>query len=168
MGKRVWSTLIRLFWMVTDPSPWAGRWTQARTDDESYEAVLSASGIPWAVHKLLQQFSAEREFVVSAGKPFLFRSKMLTGSWNELTPDDPTTFSVLGYSIHTLVTWENQGTTLVSTMRTTAEDGWLTSGWSTTTRITHELTEAGELLVTTIAPEGEYRMWMRRNTAPAP
>jgi len=90
---------------------------------------------------------------------------MLTGSWNELHADEPTTFSLLGYSIDTLVTWENDGTRLVSTMKTTAADGYFTSGWSTTTIITHELHD-GELVVQTIAPEGEYTMWFTRGPAP--
>ena len=107
--------------------------------------MLAASGIPWAVRKLVQTFKAQREFVVRAGQPFLVRSKTLTGSWEEICADVPKQFSLLGYTVdsallgpaarivapHTasdpppaaLVAWENDGRTLVSTMTTTAADG---------------------------------------------
>ena len=151
-----------------DVTPWLGLWTEVRTDEEAYNRVLGNAGVPWAIRKLLQQFAAQREFrLPTPGEPLLFRSKMLTGSWDELNPDTPTVFSVLGYTVDTLVTWENGGRTLVSTMTTTAADGYVLSGWSTTTRITHELTVDGELEVNTIAPEGEYKFWMTRE-APAP
>lgn len=130
-------------------------------EDDSYHHVLGQQGLPWAVRKLLQQFTAQREFLMDVGG-FLFRSKMLTGSWNELRVDSPTVFSVLGYTVDTLITWEDEGRRLVSTMKTTAAEGVLTSGWTSTTRIAHELDERGELIVTTIAPEGQYRMWMSR------
>ena len=45
---------------------------------------------------------------------------MCAGSWNEISADQPTTFTVLGYTVDTLVTWENGGRTLVSTMTSTA------------------------------------------------
>jgi len=121
--------------------------------------VLGAQGLPWAVRKFLMQFVAQREFLED-DDGFLFRSKMLTGSWNELRVATPTTFSVLGYKVDTLITWEEDGRLLVSKMDTTAAEGYFTSGWSTMTRITHE--RAGnELLITTQAPEGQYRMWMQ-------
>lgn len=63
-----------------DLSPWLGLWTEARVDDGNYNLVLGASGVPWAVRKLLQQFAALREFVLPPSAPFLFRSKKLTGS----------------------------------------------------------------------------------------
>jgi len=141
-----------------------GLWTYARMEEEKYHEVLGKQGMPWAISKLLQQFTAQREFVGEADGRFLFRSKMLTGSWNELHPDTPTTFSVLGYTVDTLVTWEDGGKLLVSTMKTTASDGYFTSGWEAVTRITHAITADGELAVTTIAPEGEYVMWMTRET----
>lgn len=78
--------------------PWTGLWTYARLEDEAYEHVLAQQGLPWAVRKLLQAFTAQREFVVDS-EGFLFRSKMLTGSWSELRPNIPTLFSILGYSI---------------------------------------------------------------------
>jgi hypothetical protein len=153
----------------SDVTPWLGLWTEVRTDEEAYNRVLGSAGVPWAIRKLLQQFAAQREFrLPTPGEPLLFRSKMLTGSWDELNPDTPTVFSVLGYTVDTLVTGETGGRTLVSTMTTTAADGYVLSGWSTTTRITHELTEDGELEVNTIAPEGEYKFWMTQEaSAPA-
>ena len=45
---------------------------------------------------------------------------MCAGSWNEINADQQKTFSVLGYTIDTIVTWEDNGHTLVSTMTTTA------------------------------------------------
>ena len=63
-----------------DLSPWLGLWTEARVDDDNYNLVLGASGVPWAVRKLLQQFAAQREFVLPPSAPFLFRSKILTGT----------------------------------------------------------------------------------------
>ena len=42
------------------------------------------------------------------------------GSWNEVNADQQKTFSVLGYKIDTIVAWEDDGRTLVSTMTTTA------------------------------------------------
>ena len=145
-----------------DLSPWLGVWTEVRGDDEAYHRVSGAAGVPWAIRKLCQQFKAQREFVVPPGKPFLLRAKMLTGSWNELHANEPTTFSVLGYTVETLVTWENEGRTLVSTMTTTAADGWVMSGWTSTSRITHKLTADGELEVNTTVPEGEYKMWFAK------
>ena len=145
-------------------TPWLALWTYSRMDDDAYDKVLAAQGLPWAVRKLLQAFTAQREFVIDDANRFFFKSKMLTGSWNGLHPDCPTNFSVLGYSIETLVTWEDEGRLLVSTMKTTASDGFITSGWDSTTRITHALQEDGELLITTIAPEGQYCMWMKRVT----
>lgn len=147
-------------------SPFLGLWTYASMDEEQYHHVLGQQGLPWAVRKLLQQFTAQREFCFDADG-FLFRSKMLTGSWNELRVDTPTVFSVLGYTVDTLITWEENASVLVSTMKTTAADGYFTSGWSATTRIAHAIC-AGELVVTTITPEGEYRMTMtRQQDAPA-
>ena len=144
-----------------DTAPWIGLWTYARQDDAAYHEILGKQGLPWAIRKLLQQFTAQRQFVMD-GDRVLFRSKMLTGSWNELHADEPTTFTVLGYTIDTLVTWEDEGKLLVSTMKTTADDGYFTSGWQATTRITHAVTPDGELEITTIAAEGQYKMWMTR------
>ena len=106
-----------------DLTPWLGVWTQARQEEEAYNRALEAQGLPWAVRKLLQHWVAMREFRREADGALLFRSKMLTGFWNELHPEEPTNFSVLGYSIDTLVTWEDDGATLVATMKTTAADG---------------------------------------------
>ena len=47
-------------------------------------------------------------------------------------------------------------------MKTTAAEGFITSGWQTTTRITHTIDADGLLCITTIAPEGEYQMFMTR------
>ena len=105
-----------------DLTPWLGVWTQARQEEEAYNRALEAQGLPWAVRKLLQHWVAMREFRREADGALLFRSKMLTGFWNELHPEEPTNFSVLGYSIDTLVTWEDDGATLVATMKTTAAD----------------------------------------------
>ena len=100
--------------------------------------------------------------MVAPDGTFILRAKMLTGSWNELPADTPTNFSVLGYSVDTIVTWENGGTTLVNTSTTTAADGYFASGWTSTTRIEHELTAEGELCIRTITPDGEYCYWMTR------
>ena len=141
-------------------TPFLGMWTFERMDDERYHETLGKQGLPWAVRKLLQHFEAAREFVQSPDGTFVFRSKMLTGSWNELGLNEPTTFSVLGYTIDTLVTWE-EDCMLVSTMKTTAAEGFVSAGWTATTRITHAI-EGEELCVTTIAPDGSYKMWLRR------
>ena len=138
-------------------------------DDENYHDVAGKQGVPWAIRKLLQKFTPQRECKFVQGgddqteKRFLFRSKMLTGTWNELAPDEPTTFSVLGYNIDTLVTWEEDGRLLVATTKTTASDGYFTSGWTATTRITHAVTANGEMEIVTITPEGEYKMYMTRS-----
>ena len=42
------------------------------------------------------------------------------GNWNEVNVDQPAAFTVLGYKMDTLVTWEDDGRTLVSTITTTA------------------------------------------------
>jgi hypothetical protein len=139
-------------------SKFLGLWTYTRMEDDDYHRVLGEQGLPWAVRALLQQFTAQREFLED-GDGFLFRSKMLTGSWNELRINVPTTFTVLGYTIDTLITWEDEGQLLVSTMKTTSADGYIISGSTNTTRITHAI-DAGELVITTITPEGQYRMWM--------
>ena len=65
--------------------PWLGVWTESRNDDESYNRVLGASGIPWAVRKLLRKFTAQREFALPPNKPLLIRSKMLTGACSDHT-----------------------------------------------------------------------------------
>ena len=139
-------------------SKFLGLWTYTRMEDDDYHRVLGEQGLPWAVRALLQQFTAQREFLED-GDGFLFRSKMLTGSWNELRVNVPTTFTVLGYTIDTLITWEDEGQLLVSTMTTTSADGYIISGMTNTTRITHAI-DADELVITTITPEGQYRMWM--------
>ena len=152
----------------SDPSAseFLGLWTYTRMDDEAYHAVLAAQNVPWAIRKLLQAFTAQRDFIIDESGQFLFRSKMLTGSWNELHADSPTTFTLLGYTVDTLVTWEQTGKLLVSTMKTKADDGYFTSGCDTTTRITHQV-KADELEVATITPEGTYTMWFARDAAPA-
>ena len=43
-------------------------------------------------------------------------------------------------------------------------EGFVLSGWSSTTRMTHALTDSGELMVVTITAQGEYAMWMTRQT----
>ena len=144
-----------------DLKPWLGLWTYDRMEDADYDRVLAAQGLPWAIRKLLQAFTAQREMVIDENGQFLFKSKMLTGSWNSLHADEPTNFAVLGYSVDTLVAWEDGGKMLVSTCKTTAADGYLTSGWTATTRITHTL-DGDDLVITTIAEEGQYRMWMKR------
>ena len=85
-----------------------GLWTYARMEDEQYHSVLQKQGLPWAIRKLLQAFTAQREMIIDGNGEFLFRSKMLTGSWNELHCDVPTTFTVLGYTVDTLVAWEDE------------------------------------------------------------
>ena len=45
---------------------------------------------------------------------------MCAGSWNVVHADQQKTVSVLGYKIDTIVAWEDDGRTLVSTMTTTA------------------------------------------------
>ena len=142
-------------------SPFLGLWTFSRMEDEQYHTVLEKQGLPWAVRRFLQAFTAQREMVIDESGKFLFKSKMLTGSWNELHCDEPTVFSVLGYTIDTLVAWENDGSLLVSTCKTTAADGFVTTGWTATTRITHEVV-GDELEITTIAADGQYKMWMTR------
>lgn len=82
--------------MAADAAAWLGLWTYNRMEDSEYEAVLEAQGLPWAVRKLLQAFTAQREFVIDETGTFLFRSKMLTGSWSSLHADEPTTFTILG------------------------------------------------------------------------
>ena len=47
-------------------------------------------------------------------------------------------------------------------MVTTAADGYFSAGWTKTTRITHSLTQAGEMVVDVIAPEGNYLQWLVR------
>ena len=42
--------------------------------------------------------------------------------------------------------------------------GYVLSGWSSTTRMTHALTDDGELKVVTVTAQGEYAMWMTRKT----
>ena len=66
-----------------DLKPWLGVWTETRVDDEAYNQVLGASGVPWAVRKLLGKFTAEREFALPSNKPLLIRSKMLTGACSD-------------------------------------------------------------------------------------
>ena len=63
-----------------DLKPWLGVWVQTRCEEENCNRVLGASGVPWPVRKLLQQFKAQREFVLPSDKPVLIRSKMLTGA----------------------------------------------------------------------------------------
>ena len=65
--------------------PWLGVWTESRNDDEAYDRVLGASGVPWAVRKLLRKFTAQREFALPPNKPLLIRSKMLTGARSDRT-----------------------------------------------------------------------------------
>jgi hypothetical protein len=45
--------------------------------------------------------------------------------------------------------------------------GYVLSGWSSTTRMTHALTDGGELKVVTVTAHGEYAMWMTRKTTSA-
>ena len=88
---------------------------------------------------------------------------MLTGGYERLRAYEETVFSIMGYSIKTMITWEDGGNTVVSTMETTAEEGYFTAGWSKTTRITHTLDRASdEMVVNTIAEEGSYLMWLAR------
>ena len=60
--------------------PWLGVWIESRIDDEAYNRVLEASGMPWPIRKLLAKFIAQREFALPPGKPLLIRSKMITGA----------------------------------------------------------------------------------------
>lgn len=45
--------------------------------------------------------------------------------------------------------------------------GYVLSGWSSTTRMTHTLTAGGELKVVTVTAQGEYAMWMTRKATSA-
>jgi hypothetical protein len=82
----------------------------------------------------------------------------------------------MGYSIDTRLTWEDQATTddgtpsldgklCVTTMVTTAADGYIMSGWTKTTRITHALNQRGEMVVTVVDPAGQYLQWLAREPA---
>ena len=147
-----------------DMTPWLGKWTQATIDEEAYHRVLGEQGLPWAVRKLLQAFTSQREFALNESGRFELRSRMLTGSWNSVEPAvEPTAFSVLGYTIDTLVTWRDGGKMLVSTCTTSAADGYVLSGWSKTGHIEHWLDESDRLVVRTVTPEGNYLMWMTRD-----
>ena len=44
--------------------------------------------------------------------------------------------------------------------------GYVLAGWSSVTLIRHELTDGGELKVTTFAGQGEYSMWLTRKANP--
>jgi hypothetical protein len=127
--------------------------------------------------KLVQQFATVRIMELDEEGRFHFASKMLTGSLSWLYADEPTNFSIMGYSIDTLMTWEDQesidgaptldGKTLVTTMVTTAAEGYFTSGWTKSTRITHSLSQAGEMVIAVISPEGTYLQWLARKPAEA-
>ena len=55
------------------------------------------------------------------------------------------------------------GNTFVSTTVTTSEEGYVLSGWTTTTRMTHRIEPNGEMAVTTIEPNGDrYTNWFTR------
>ena len=68
-----------------DLKPWLGVWIESRIDDEAYNRVLEASGIPWPIRELLAKFTAQREFALPPGKPLLIRSKMITGACSDHT-----------------------------------------------------------------------------------
>ena len=162
----------------SDITPWLGIWTGDGTsppfkfEQEKFEALLSQQGFPWPFVKLVQQFATVRKMEVDEEGRFHFASKMLTGSFSWLYIDDPTVFSIMGYSIDTLMTWEDQaeidgtptldGKTLVTTMVTTAAEGYFNAGWTKTTRITHSLNQQGEMVINVIAPEGSYLQWLAR------
>lgn len=118
----------------------------------------------------MTNFVAERKFALDA-KGFVLTSKMLgfdvlTKLWNSCYVDEPTEFSVLGYTVVATLTWEDEGRTLVSTTVTTAADGYVLSGWTATTRMTHRIDEeTGEMVCVTIAPEGEYANWLSKQPA---
>lgn len=167
----------------SDLSPWLGVWTGDGTsppfkiEQDKFEALLTAQGFPWAFVKVVQQFATVRKMELDEQGRFHFASKMLTGSFSWLHADSPTTFSVMGYSIDTLMTWEDQaeidgaptldGKTLVTTMVTTAADGYVTTGWTTTTRITHSLTQQGDMVIDVISPDGSYLQWLAREGEPS-
>ena len=65
--------------------PWLGVWIESRIDDEAYNRVLEASGIPWPIREVLAKFTAQREFALPPAKPLLIRSKMITGACGGLT-----------------------------------------------------------------------------------
>ena len=44
-------------------SKFLGLWTYTRMEDDDYHRVLGEQGLPWAVRALLQQFTAQREFL---------------------------------------------------------------------------------------------------------
>ena len=93
-------------------------------------------------------------------------STALKKFWNTCGMNDPTNFSVMGYSIVATLTWEDDGTTFVSTTVTSATEGYITSAWSTTTRMLHRIVD-GEMEVTTIEPNGDqYKSWLTKQPEP--
>lgn len=150
-----------------DYSPWLGHWVQVRYEEEIFNEALAKQGFPYPLRQLMKNFIAERKFSVDDKGKFLLTSKMLGFDvikkfWNSCYVDDPTTFSVLGYTIVATLGWEDGGTTFASTTVTTAADGLFLKGWTATTRMTHRITDDGELEVTTISPDASYKNWFRK------
>ena len=150
-----------------DITPWLGHWVQVRFEEEIFAAALAKQGFPYPLQRLMTNFIAERKFSVDERGKFMLTSKMLGFDvikkfWNSCYVDEPTTFSVLGYSIVATLAWEDDGKAFCSTTVTTAEDGFFFKGWTATTRMVHRLTDDGELEVTTISPDASYRNWFRK------
>ena len=150
-----------------DYTPWLGHWMQSRFEEEVFEAVLAKKGFPYPLRRLMTNFVAERKFFLD-GDRFMLTTKMLGFDtikkfWNTCPMNEPTSFSVLGYSIVATLTWEDDGNTFVSTTVTTSEEGYVLSGWTTTTRMTHRIEPNGEMAVTTIEPNGDrYTNWLTK------
>ena len=88
----------------TDYAPWLGHWVQTRFEAEKFEEVLATQGFPYPLRMLMTSFIAERKFSLDADGRFLLTSKMLGFDvikkfWNSCYVNEPTMFSVLGYTI---------------------------------------------------------------------
>ena len=79
--------------------------------------LVTVACAPWGMHAALHARCSVSLHDVPASRD------VCAGSWNEINADQQRTFSVLGYTIDTIVTWEDDGRTLVSTMTTTAAGG---------------------------------------------
>ena len=141
--------------------PFLGTWTAVRMQDDEYNDVLQKQGVPWPMRKVLGSFTAAREVALDGSQRVMLKSKNIIGGWSEVILGEPQTFEMMGYKLETLAVWEDG--MIKVTCRTTAEAGMLTAAVDITTRMTHHINEDGELVITTVAPEGQYLMWMARD-----
>ena len=150
---------------------WLGHWVQTRFDEEVFDRLLTAQGVPFPLRHLMKTFVGERVVSVDEDGNVVVMSKkigfdLIKKMWSKLIVGcEPSKMEALGYCVEASVAWEEGGAMLVISTVTSSKGGLFGSAWSVTTRAEHHLVD-GELVCSADSGDWAYRAWFTRQPEP--